>query len=118
MRDLARVERLAIAGRVDLPAVRLGLEQIQRVDERIVLAQIDQPAIVGRIAQRDSYPPDGSREADVGRLGRGNDESRIHGRSAHGGDVERAVGIFELVDRTGQLVEVDRCARGHREDFR
>ena len=59
MVDIARAERLAIAGRVDLPAVRVRLEQIQQVDERIVLSQIDQTAHVRRITQRDSYPPGG-----------------------------------------------------------
>ena len=49
------------------PPPGLGLVKIQRVDERIVLPQVDEPARVRRIADRYARPPGRRGEADIGR---------------------------------------------------
>ena len=99
MRDVARAERPAVARGVLSPAaVRQGLVQIQRIDERIVLAQVDEPRSRSAIAQRHAHPPGGRRETDVGRLaGVAATNPVLAGRLAHRGDVERAAAVLEQV---------------------
>ncbi len=77
VRDVTRAEGTAVAGGVLPPGeIRQGLVQIQRIDQRIVLSQVDESRLVSVIAQGQANPPRGRRETHVGRGGRRGDKSR------------------------------------------
>jgi hypothetical protein len=73
VRHGTRVERPAIAGGHVVPAPILGqvlrLIEVQQVDERIALAQVDVAGLGALVAHGQAHPPRRARETDIGLLG-------------------------------------------------